>query len=98
MQTTGKMYWISKEDNLVLPRVTIVVFFLHRLLSTSCAVTEALGKYFKFELTVGMNGRVWVNSGSVVQVIAITNAIQKSELMTDEQCRQMVDSVAQRMW
>ena len=60
---------------------------------------EALGKYFKFELTVGMNGRVWVNSGSVVQVIAITNAIQKCEQMTDddERCRRMVDSIAERM-
>lgn len=60
---------------------------------------EALGKYFKFELTVGMNGRVWVNSGSVVQVIAITNAIQKCEQMTDddEQYRHMVDSIAERM-
>ena len=60
---------------------------------------EALGKYFKFELTVGMNGRVWVNSGSVVQVIAITNAIQKCEQMTDddEQCKHMVDSIVERM-
>jgi exosome complex component RRP40 len=59
-------------------------------------VTEALGKYFKFELTVGMNGRVWVNSGSVVQVIAITSALEKSESMTDDQCRHMVDSIAER--
>ena len=58
---------------------------------------EALGKYFKFELTIGMNGRVWVNSGSVVQVIAITNAIEKSEYVTDEQCRHMVDSIAERL-
>ena len=60
---------------------------------------EALGKYFKFELTVGMNGRVWVNSGSVVQVIAITNAIQKCEQMTDddEQYKHMVDSIVERM-
>ena len=59
-------------------------------------MTEALGKYFKFELTVGMNGRVWVNSGSVVQVIAITNAIERSEGMTEEQCRHMVDTTAER--
>ena len=60
-------------------------------------MVEALGKYFKFELTVGMNGRVWVNSGSVVQVIAITNAILKSEHMTSDQCRHMVESITERM-
>ena len=60
-------------------------------------MVEALGKYFKFELTVGMNGRVWVNSGSVVQVIAITNAILKSEHMTVAQCRHVVDGIAERM-
>lgn len=70
---------------------------LHRLLSPSCAVLEALGKYFKFELTVGLNGRVWVNSASVVHLIAITNAILNSEYKTPEECIAMVNSIVEKL-
>lgn len=79
-----------------------IVFHFHsttscRLLSPSCDLLEALGKYFKFELTVGLNGRVWVNSPSVVHVIAISNAILNSEYKTAEECIAMVNSIAERL-
>ena len=58
---------------------------------------EALGKHFKFELTVGLNGRIWVNSSNVVHTIAISNAILNSEYMTAEQCRLAVDSIVEKL-
>ena len=86
-----------KRHTLDYVHIIIIMYILHRLLSSSCAVLEALGKYFKFELTVGLNGRVWVNSASVVHVIAITNAILNSEYKTPEECQVMVDSIAEKL-
>ena len=74
-----------------------LILLIHRLLSPSCAVLEALGKYFKFESTVGLNGRVWVNSSNVVHTIAISNAILNSEHLTAEQCKLAVKSVVERL-
>ena len=57
----------------------------------------ALGKEFKFECTVGMNGRVWVRSPSTVHTIAIANALVSSEYMSDEQCYTMVAQLVERL-
>jgi len=61
-------------------------------------VLSLLGKHFKFEIAVGMNGRVWTNSKGIIDTIAIANAIVSSEFMDDEQIsfmvKQLVDSIA----
>jgi len=63
-----------------------------------CKVLSLLGKHFKFEIAVGMNGRVWINSKGIIDTIAIANAIVSSEFMNDEQInfmvRQLVDSIS----
>ena len=63
-----------------------------------CLVLNLLGKHFAFEITVGMNGRIWINSKGTVDTIAIANAIVNSEFMDDTQItvmvRQLVDSMA----
>lgn len=63
-----------------------------------CKVISLLGKHFKFEITVGMNGRVWINSKRIIDTIAIANAIVSSEFMEDDQIlimvQQLADSIA----
>lgn len=63
-----------------------------------CKVLSLLGKHFKFEITVGMNGRVWINSKGIIDTIAIANAIVSSEFMEDDQIsvmvQQLVNSIA----
>ena len=63
-----------------------------------CKVLSLLGKHFKFEIAVGMNGRVWINSKGIIDTIAIANAIVSSEFMNDEQIhfmvKQLVDSIS----
>ena len=61
-----------------------------RLLSKEFVLLKCLGKYFPFECTVGMNGRVWINSTSTPHTIAIANAISNSEYMTNNQIETMV--------
>ena len=69
-----------------------------RLLSSSpVPVLEALRDHFKFELTVGMNGIVWINSDQMAHTIAISNAIESSEYMSPDQCSLMVEGIVERL-
>jgi len=72
-------------------------FLSFRLLLEPCPVLLALGKEFKFECTVGMNGWVWVKSPSTIHTIAIANALVSSEHMSDEQCYTMIDQLVERL-
>lgn len=70
----------------------------HRLLSPSCPILQALGQqHFKFEVTVGLNGRVWVSSRTVSHTVAVSNAILNSEYMSPEQCAELAQEVALRI-
>ncbi len=70
-----------------------IAFHPCRLLAESCPVRQALSRYFKFECVVGMNGKVWVNSPTIMHTIAIANAFTSSEYMTEEQCKQMAEKI-----
>ena len=62
-----------------------------------CPILLALEREFKFECTVGMNGRVWVKAASTAHTIAISNALLSSEFMSSEQCKQLVAQIVQRL-
>ena len=62
-----------------------------------CPILLALEREFKFECTVGMNGRVWVKAASTAHTIAISNALLSSEFMSSEQCEQLVAQIVQRL-
>merc|ERR1719498_858132 len=69
-------------------------FLVRRLLSRPvCAVLEALGSALKFELAVGMNGQVWVDSDAPAVTILVRNAIIDSELKSDDQIRVAVQKL-----
>ena len=54
---------------------SLFIIVLCRLLSKSCVVLSELGKYYKYESVVGLNGRVWVSSASLVITIVIINTL-----------------------
>ncbi|XP_059149419.1 exosome complex component RRP40-like [Physella acuta] len=60
-----------------------------KLLSPDNALISHLGKRFKFEIAVGLNGRVWIKAKNDIQTIAIANAVMASELMDNEQIENM---------
>ncbi|ORX50484.1 hypothetical protein DM01DRAFT_1337664 [Hesseltinella vesiculosa] len=64
-----------------------------RLLDPSTAILRLLGEHIPFELAIGMNGRIWINSNSCKETILISNAIQNSEYLNTEQCEAMVNSL-----
>lgn len=47
-----------------------------------CVVLRALATKLKFELAIGLNGKVWVNSESDLATVLITNAILNSVSQT----------------
>lgn len=66
------------------------------LSSPTCPVLNVLGKKLSFEIAVGLNGRVWVNSSSQSIVILVTNAIIGSEFLSGVQQKIMVEKLLQR--
>ena len=79
------------------PGLLILLFLFCRLLSKDFVLLKCLGKYFASECTVGMNGRVWINSASTPHTIAIANAISNSEYMTNNQIETMVKQLVKGM-
>ena len=67
-----------------------------RLLRPNCALLEQLGSRVKFELAVGLNGRVWVDAGNVDDTILVANAIKASQNMSPHQVEAMVRTLLQR--
>jgi exosome complex RNA-binding protein Rrp4 len=58
---------------------------VRRLLQPNCAVLQELGKVIPYEIAVGSNGRVWVNSASVAHTVVVANAILSSDGVVPEQ-------------
>lgn len=63
------------------------------LLQENSYVLQALGKYVPFELAIGMNGRVWINSAQPLHTILLTNAILNSEGKSKEVVTAMVQKI-----
>lgn len=59
-------------------------------LATDSVVLNELGKYLPFEIAVGMNGRIWVNSTSTMNTTVVANAIINSEFLSSEKIITMV--------
>lgn len=63
------------------------------LLKPDCIVLQELAQKWAFEVAVGVNGMVWIHSPTPEQTVAIQNAIQNSEVLSEEQVRAMVKSI-----
>jgi exosome complex component RRP40 len=66
-----------------------------RLLAEDAEVLQSLGKHLPYELAVGVNGKVWINSGSPLHTILISNAILNSRHLTDAEVKSMVGQLVQ---
>lgn len=69
--------------------------FVHQLLQNDNPVLNILGKKIKFDITIGMNGVVWVNSESVRHTIIIINTLSKVDAVPNIDVATMVDRAIQ---
>ncbi|RLN13930.1 hypothetical protein BBJ28_00013936 [Nothophytophthora sp. Chile5] len=60
------------------------------LLREDCQVLASLGQKLPFEVTVGVNGVVWVNAKSTKNITIIANAIMNSETLSPSEVEAMV--------
>lgn len=66
-------------------------------MAPDCPVLLELGASVPFEIAVGINGRIWVNSGSFDHTILLSNAIVNSEYLTGAQVKVMVAELLARI-
>ncbi|KAJ0402697.1 hypothetical protein P43SY_007839 [Pythium insidiosum] len=64
-----------------------------KLLHEDSYVLQALGKSVAFEIAIGLNGVIWVNSRSPKHTIVVTNAVLNSETMTPSEIDVMVQQL-----
>jgi exosome complex component RRP40 len=63
------------------------------LLDERCYVLRCLGRYLPFELAIGANGRVWINSESPRHTVVVVNCILNSEGMSRSRTKMMVQKL-----
>ena len=81
----------------------ITIFTIHfRILSSDCPLLKQLGKHIHYEITVGMNGRIWVRTRTTLQTITVINAIAATEYMSNPQilamCKRLADVFLEKAW
>uniref|UniRef100_A0A0V0G9I4 Exosome complex component RRP40 n=1 Tax=Triatoma dimidiata TaxID=72491 RepID=A0A0V0G9I4_TRIDM len=59
-----------------------------KILNPDCLLLSSLGKVFRYESAIGMNGNIWIKSEDITTTIAIANAILKSETMSIPEIKQ----------
>eukprot|EP00639_Heterosigma_akashiwo_P015269 CAMPEP_0206365220 /NCGR_PEP_ID=MMETSP0294-20121207/2714_1 /ASSEMBLY_ACC=CAM_ASM_000327 /TAXON_ID=39354 /ORGANISM="Heterosigma akashiwo, Strain CCMP2393" /LENGTH=179 /DNA_ID=CAMNT_0053811027 /DNA_START=1 /DNA_END=540 /DNA_ORIENTATION=+ len=64
-----------------------------QLLDPSCTILHILGSHMPYEVAIGMNGGIWINSGSSMHTIIVCNAILNSEGMNDDEKEAMVEQM-----
>lgn len=50
-----------------------------------------------FEVVVGQNGRVWIDSPSTMDTVAVANAVQQSDGMSDSQTASFARTLLEKL-
>lgn len=78
--------------------ITCTTALARRLLASPPApVLDALGKSVQFEIAIGQNGKVWIDAASAATVVLIANAIARSEYLSADQSRLLVQKLVARV-
>ena len=73
---------------------TVPLHLVRRLLSPESNLLKLLGQTLKFEIAIGMNGRIWVRAPMPKETICIANAIWAAEHMNNEEIKSLVGRLA----
>ncbi|XP_064477486.1 exosome complex component RRP40-like [Ornithodoros turicata] len=65
----------------------VPIDLVNRLLSKDCPLLRSLGQHIPFEISLGQNGRVWVNANTLANTLAVCDAISSAENLTMEQIK-----------
>lgn len=73
--------------------VQVPVHACRKLLSPDCNLLPILGKKYRFEVAVGMNGRIWISAKTPENVIYISNLITRFSEAGGEEVTQLCDDL-----
>eukprot|EP00052_Salpingoeca_macrocollata_P009587 m.75389 g.75389 ORF g.75389 m.75389 type:complete len:363 (-) comp17162_c0_seq3:93-1181(-) len=76
---------------------TVPLSLSRMLLRADCRVLARLGEHVRFEVAVGLNGRVWVKGETVQQTILVAAALQSAEGLSSKQTDQLVKSLLRKL-
>ncbi|EJD74743.1 hypothetical protein LOAG_17979 [Loa loa] len=71
---------------------------VRRILSPTSKLLSLIGKDIKFEITSGINGRIWIKGINVVEVIAVYRIIKDSEFIPEPDIPAFVDKQISRLY
>lgn len=87
----GKTKAFGKLDGGIIFRCSLS--YCRKLLARNCPVLKYLGKKIPYEIAVGLNGRVWINSQSPKHTILVSNTIQLAEHLSEDKIEEMVSKM-----
>lgn len=73
--------------------IQVPVHTTRTLLDPDCKLLPIMGKKHRFEIAVGMNGRIWISSKTPENVIYISNLISQSSEAGSEEMTQLCDDL-----
>jgi exosome complex component RRP40 len=62
-----------------------------------CVMWWTQNRHIAYEITVGMNGAVWIKAGSIKEAIVIRNAILNAQSLDAYRTEAMVEILIQKM-
>lgn len=72
---------------------TVGLGFARSLLSNATPVLSLIGDRFTYDVAIGMNGKVWINSSDDIATLKIANCIQQAETVSPKQIQSLVDAL-----
>lgn len=69
---------------------TVSLNYALKLRKSHSKLLYCLGQYVPYEIVVGTNGKIWINSASVRTIIALGSTILKAEYLKEEDIPQLV--------
>ncbi|RWS01662.1 exosome complex component RRP40-like protein, partial [Dinothrombium tinctorium] len=73
--------------------IDVPINVCRRLLAPECRLLKNLGTKFKYEIAIGMNGRIWVRATSHQATTFICNTLAEIEYLNDDEIQKRTDSI-----
>lgn len=73
--------------------ITVSLNYALQLKKSTSKLLYQLGQFVPFEIVIGSNGKIWINSGSTRTTIAIGSAILKAEHLKEEDIPHLVKNI-----
>lgn len=70
---------------------------VRRILTPTSKLLSLIGKDVKFEITCGINGRIWIRGVNMTEVIAVFRIIKNSEFISEPDIPAFVDKEIRRL-